>query len=366
MRFDTFPPAIIALRGAPTSQQLQALSDAFKRGFPSAGYRYVLASHEKCVQPLTEFCVSLNLRLAFIHGSLPQALAVMEQYARTGVAPLPYALLHDWYLACDEKSKAQDALERGVKAQDPKAVVKRVEYVGYLFALVLWLILCAYLKCLILRREMLRAAEPDVSLATTLLQAVREDYEAGQLWRMLTTDISSVYHDSENALTFQRLRQISPAYPLRHLTMNCASSQLIPALGAATTLKSVYILSHIPNDFRTQIAVQLKAVPSLREIDLNDFPIDAGLELLQTRTNWTHIHLPEKRQDFKKAAALATHSNNGAFTLESRRCSEEFEGLALWLTNPHLTALRIPYGTVPPSVLAELSGCSNLTNLVRS
>jgi hypothetical protein len=76
-----------------------------------------------------------NFRFALIQedlGSLPQAIAMMEQYARTGVAPLPYAVLHDWYLECDEKNKAQDALERGVKARDPEAVVKRVEYVGFL------------------------------------------------------------------------------------------------------------------------------------------------------------------------------------------------------------------------------------------
>jgi hypothetical protein len=52
----------------------------------------------------------------------------MEEYALTGFTPPPYRLLHDWYLACDEKGKAQDALERGVTARDPKAVKKRVEY----------------------------------------------------------------------------------------------------------------------------------------------------------------------------------------------------------------------------------------------
>ncbi len=62
---------------------------------------------------------------------LSAAIAVMEQYARTGLKPLPYSVLHDWYLTCDEKSKAQGALERGVKACDSKAVVKRVEYVRH-------------------------------------------------------------------------------------------------------------------------------------------------------------------------------------------------------------------------------------------
>jgi hypothetical protein len=64
----------------------------------------------------------------------------MEQYACTGLAPLPHSLLHDWYLQCNEKSKAQDALERGVQARDPNAVVKRVKCVGSLLTLFLWLI----------------------------------------------------------------------------------------------------------------------------------------------------------------------------------------------------------------------------------
>jgi hypothetical protein len=95
------------------------------------------------------FVPHFTLRLALIHkefGLLPQAIAVMEQYARTGVAPLPYATLHDWYLECDEKSKAQNVMERGLKARDPKTVVKRVEYVGPLLTLAPRLMMFANLR----------------------------------------------------------------------------------------------------------------------------------------------------------------------------------------------------------------------------
>ncbi len=185
------------------------------------------------------------------------------------------------------------------------------------------------------------------------------------MWKLLTSDYVSIERRlANNSLALHRLRQIKPAYPLRRLEVHVALPDLLPALGAATTLEAVYLESP-PKDFVARIYEQLKGVPSLRVIDLNDVPIDAALDLLQSRTNWTHIRLPgEQKQDFKKAATLATH-NKTAFTLRSLH-STEFEGLALWLTNPHLTALQIPDGTVPHSVLAELSGCPNLTHLVRS
>jgi hypothetical protein len=44
----------------------------------------------------------------------------------------------------------------------------------------------------ILCSEMLRAAEPDVSLGTTLLQAVRGDEVADALWKLLTSDCLSI------------------------------------------------------------------------------------------------------------------------------------------------------------------------------
>jgi hypothetical protein len=208
---------------------------------------------------------------------------------------------------------------------------------------------------------MLRAAEPDLSLATTLLHAVRDDPAAARLWKRLTSDSLTMDERIDSSLVVQRLTQINSAYPLRRLEVHLALPELLPALGAATTLEAVYI-SSLPTDFKARIFEQLKAVPSLREINLNDVPIDAALELLRSRTNWKRIRLPNQKQDFKKAAALATH-NKAAFILESVHY-EELEGLALWLANPHLTALHIPNGAVPHSILAELSGRPNLINLV--
>ncbi len=51
---------------------------------------------------------------------------MMEEYAQTKCKPLPYFTLHNWYLQSSLKSKAQDALKRGVTERDPQAVVKSV------------------------------------------------------------------------------------------------------------------------------------------------------------------------------------------------------------------------------------------------
>jgi hypothetical protein len=71
--------------------------------------------------------------------------------------------------------------------------------------------------------------------------------------------------DSDTAIAVQRLRQTTSAYSLRRIQVFRASAQLLPALGSATTLESVYIASQLPNDFKSQIALQLKAVPRLPE-----------------------------------------------------------------------------------------------------
>jgi hypothetical protein len=211
---------------------------------------------------------------------------------------------------------------------------------------------------------MLRAAAPDLSLATTLLQGVRAHFTANALLRKLTAPCIVVYDHRDTPLAVQRLTQTNSAYPLRRIEVHCASPQLPPALGAATTLESVRCMREtLSQNFKSQIALQLKAVPSLRDIHLNDFPIEAGLELLQTRKNWEQIGLPERKNDCMKASALATH-NKTAFKLESM-LSEACEGPALWLANPHLTALRMDMA-IHPSVWDQLPLCGNLTNLVRS
>ncbi len=54
------------------------------------------------------------------------ALALMERYACTGVKRSAYLTLETWYSAENMPDKAQDALERGVKARDPFSVLQRV------------------------------------------------------------------------------------------------------------------------------------------------------------------------------------------------------------------------------------------------
>jgi hypothetical protein len=209
---------------------------------------------------------------------------------------------------------------------------------------------------------MLRAPDFDISLATSLLQTVRDDAAASELWCLLTAEWMSDCWDSNRELMVQRLRHTNAAYPLRRIEVFNASSQLLSALGESTTIESVYLGSRLPNEFRTQMALQLKAMPSLCKLNLNHFPIDVGLELLQSRTNWQHICLPNKTDDYAKASALAA-CNKTAFELQSDDCGEESDSLRLWLANPNLTALRVQHAL---SSLSSLDGlCSNLTTLVR-
>jgi hypothetical protein len=54
-----------------------------------------------------------------------KAIALMEKYACTEMAPLPYSTLEAWYSKPSEK---RDALERGVTARCETCVLKRVKY----------------------------------------------------------------------------------------------------------------------------------------------------------------------------------------------------------------------------------------------
>ncbi len=66
-----------------------------------------------------------------IRDTRAQAIAVMEKYALTGVKPLPFFWLYEWYTDCKQPSKAQDALERGVAVREPSSVLKRVRCVMF-------------------------------------------------------------------------------------------------------------------------------------------------------------------------------------------------------------------------------------------
>jgi hypothetical protein len=71
-----------------------------------------------------------RLALELHNGGAPaEAIDILELYARTKCKPLPYSTLEHWYsIIGDERSKrlAKDALERGVKERDPRAVCKHV------------------------------------------------------------------------------------------------------------------------------------------------------------------------------------------------------------------------------------------------
>ncbi len=67
----------------------------------------------------------VGLYLQRIGASL-QAVAVMEEYARSKVKPAVYKHLMRLYDACDEDDKVEDARKRGVSERDPEFVFENV------------------------------------------------------------------------------------------------------------------------------------------------------------------------------------------------------------------------------------------------
>jgi hypothetical protein len=66
-------------------------------------------------------------------GAVADAISVLEEYARMKPTKpyLPYTMLAELYVKCygeNGRSKARDALERGVVEREPKAVMTRVRY----------------------------------------------------------------------------------------------------------------------------------------------------------------------------------------------------------------------------------------------
>jgi hypothetical protein len=76
-------------------------------------------------------------------------------------------------------------------------------------------------------------------------------------------------------------------------------------------------------------------------VNLTSLPIDLGLALLRSRTNWTSIELPSI--DDSETASLAS-LNQTDFALCVNECNSSMSG---WLRNPHLTALRFDVGPLP-------------------
>jgi hypothetical protein len=120
------------------------------------------------------------------------AIAAFEELERAGHTQV-YSNLHDLYLAFGEKAKAQEALERGVKHRDPRAVLTRVGYASSPT-----LIPC--IRCLMRRmccRQLLDSAEPDLALATSMLRPVRNDAVCYGLLQKMTDECVTVESDRE-------------------------------------------------------------------------------------------------------------------------------------------------------------------------
>ncbi len=210
--------------------------------------------------------------------------------------------------------------------------------------------------------DLLAAAEPDLSLAVKLLQGARQHDDANRVFNVLTAE--SIEIQTEGHIAAHRLRQNKPQYPLLSIRLareSGASPTLISALAASKTLTSLSA-DHLPASATTSMALQLKSLPTLRAVDLAWFADDAVFELLQSRTNWSRIHLPTKPEIASKAS---TYSALNRTDFELRVESINAADLSRWLSNPHVTGLHLGTGHVPAACFDALYSCQNLTSLVR-
>jgi hypothetical protein len=277
----------------------------------------------------------------------------LEDYAQTQATPKVYDVLYARHMEQTAVLKAQHWLETGVAESDPKSVVTHVR-----FDTMHRISLCRR-ACIHLCREMLRSEEPNLALATSMLRAARENGSAFYLWRQLTEDSIYVLRHEAFPVALSRLKQINPQYPLRTVMFadnTSATPQLLSAISNSTSVEML--------DFYTRctkpLTVQVNSVSSLRKADLRHFPADEGLELLQSRSNWTRIHLSSATAG--TAARAFAARNRSDFSL----CGEfeEAQYLSPWLANPHLTALSVENDEVTSKLLDGLQHCHNLTSLV--
>ncbi len=147
----------------------------------------------------------------------------------------------------------------------------------------------------------------------------------------------------------------------------CLDPDLLSALAATTSLESFRIkrqkeADKLSSEDAARLASHLKAVESLRDVDLSQFPVDAAVELLQSRTNWTRIRMPTDSTALSRATEFAPHNRcDFAFEFEDLPSTQQ---LRPWLLNPHLTALLAFSDYVTDGVFSELESCKNLTFLV--
>jgi hypothetical protein len=289
------------------------------------------------------------------------AIAAFEELERAGHTHVCNDL-HDLHLASGEKTTAQAALERGVKHRDPRAVLTRV---GYASSPRLIPSHPLPNETHVFCRQLLDSAEPDLGLATSMLRTVRTDALCYGLLRKMTDESVTVDSDRELTVALTRLKQSNSAYPLRRLRVwpaHAASPQLLTALSPTTSLECLHLPEDVPSYAAKLLALRLKTVPSLRAVDLRPLPSEVGLELLQSRTNWTHITLPCDAEATADATAFAA-LNRCSFHLSCHELAAA-EHLRPWLLNPHLTSLSATCSDAA-SAFSPIQHCKNLTFLVR-
>jgi hypothetical protein len=200
----------------------------------------------------------------------------------------------------------------------------------------------------------------DVLLAIALLRDVREDFVARKMLRAFTDSKLIISGADVLPIAQYRLKQPNPKYPLLDLHYEDElKDELLHALASTTTLTSL-TLSAQKKEVAARVALQLKALLSVRSVQLDVFPIEQALDLLHSRTNWTWIGLPQNAEGKSRASSFAS-LNQTDFEL----CMEQPDAnLKPWLCNPHLTALTSRSAPMPESCYEALERCQNLTYLV--
>jgi hypothetical protein len=214
---------------------------------------------------------------------------------------------------------------------------------------------------------MVQGSEPDLSLAISLLQGVRETAEANAAYTALTSDSVDVTSPLVARIVLHRLRQNKSQFPLHSLTLDreqFTTTELVSALAATTTLTSLTLFLYATADkLSSSLALQLKSMPTLRAVNHFGFPSDAVLELLQSRTNWRLIRLPPHDTEATAKASAFAALNRSDFEL-LMEADLKAPDLNRWLGNPHLTNLYMETTGVPAACFEALQNCRKLTFLV--
>jgi hypothetical protein len=196
------------------------------------------------------------------------------------------------------------------------------------------------------------------------LQPIKGQRSALALGLLLTDESIPARNGSEVCLSALGLRLFGHSqYPLRQVRVTAGGapellSKLLAAVVAVPTLELPVLDSDVPNDILASSALQLKAAPNLRTANMSDFPIDAGLQLLQSRTDWVRIILPSKAGSIVEASAFAP-SNRTDFEL----CAPADVDTA---SLNYGSARRRSSRQFPESCFDALQHCKNLTFLVRA